>query len=603
MDSIAGISVFEPQSYVEVVGDSAGRIPLLMEFLREGKYPGVTDEHFAVKYWLPAASNAVIEQGIRLVTLSRDIPEDAASKRYVFGLIAWPGRDEITSEYFGTMPTELHELIGMASSCGIDLSEALRFYIDSGLQLYAGIPVTIAIRRPTKLIGREYNVEFLTFAVSGNREAQDPDQPSGLKPDAKVFMLGNRVPITPTRSAELSNVDPLPTPIVVVGVGAVGSKLSMHFARAGDTNMLLIDNDALAPHNLVRHALSARWLGNNKAQSVSLEVKELFSQAEVLQTRFDDRSALDVLTDEFPEAGVLIDCSASPSVMRFLTERETKGARVARCELGWDGRLGLLLIEGSDGNPRVDDLMTVLFDASLYDPDISAWLVSHRANAGADPRLEEIDIGLGCSSNTMRLADDLVSYHTAAFARGLRDRIHQPVGQLQVSSWDGACSVGGIRRYTVQPLLVRPARNDSEWEIRICQPAAEVMRSELKRCRPSETGGLLFGRIRPERKVLHVTRALAAPTDSGATEWAFRRGVRDVPETVDRITYLSGGQITYVGEWHTHPKGGTAPSPTDLIAAGEIRASLDRAGILTHLLVVTPRALSSYLFGPGTKSN
>lgn len=55
----------------------------------------------------------------------------------------------------------------------------------------------------------------------------------------------------------------------IVGLGSVGSKIAISLARSGVRRFLLIDDDYLAPGNMVRHELSWAYVGAHKAQAVS----------------------------------------------------------------------------------------------------------------------------------------------------------------------------------------------------------------------------------------------------------------------------------------------------------------------------------------------
>ena len=83
------------------------------------------------------------------------------------------------------------------------------------------------------------------------------------------------------------------------------------------------------------------------------------------------------------------------------------------------------------------------------------------------------------------------------------------------------------------------------------------------RCRgQAEQGGILIGAYRGEGlEVVDLTEA--APAD----ERALTRFVRQDPAHQAAATAAweaSGGQVTMVGEWHTHPFGEPSPSRTDL---------------------------------------
>ncbi len=95
---------------------------------------------------------------------------------------------------------------------------------------------------------------------------------------------------------------------------------------------------------------------------------------------------------------------------------------------------------------------------------------------------------------------------------------------------------------------------------------------------PSETGGILVGRIAATRKTIYVTRLVPAPPDSRGTPWVFTRGTEKLPEAIERVQRRTGGLLTYVGEWHTHPMGGSDLSDTDKHAVISLRSILDTSG-------------------------
>ena len=60
------------------------------------------------------------------------------------------------------------------------------------------------------------------------------------------------------------------------------------------------------------------------------------------------------------------------------------------------------------------------------------------------------------------------------------------------------------------------------------------------------------------------------------------------------MSFLS--PIDYVGEWHTHPMGGGSLSTQDKTAVAGLRRHLDKAGMPTFVMVVTPKKLHPYVF-------
>jgi hypothetical protein len=93
-----------------------------------------------------------------------------------------------------------------------------------------------------------------------------------------------------------------------------------------------------------------------------------------------------------------------------------------------------------------------------------------------------------------------------------------------------------------------------------------------------------------------VTRLVPTPPDSRGTPWIFVRGTEKLPEALERVFQRTGGLLTYVGEWHTHPMGGSYLSDTDKNAVISLRAILDRVGLPTLVTIATPDELRAHLF-------
>ncbi|WP_410511763.1 Mov34/MPN/PAD-1 family protein [Paenibacillus sp. BR2-3] len=76
-----------------------------------------------------------------------------------------------------------------------------------------------------------------------------------------------------------------------------------------------------------------------------------------------------------------------------------------------------------------------------------------------------------------------------------------------------------------------------------------------------ESGGILLGRVYMDRIVIeHVSEP--SETDRSGRCF-FERDVKTAQQIVDKNWEESGGQIIYLGEWHTHPEAVPHPSLTD----------------------------------------
>lgn len=77
-----------------------------------------------------------------------------------------------------------------------------------------------------------------------------------------------------------------------------------------------------------------------------------------------------------------------------------------------------------------------------------------------------------------------------------------------------------------------------------------------------EQGGVFIGEVRlPHIIITHVTEP--SPYDR-ASRFGFVRKKQHHQAMVDQLWQTSGGYLTYIGEWHTHPEANPLPSATDM---------------------------------------
>jgi integrative and conjugative element protein (TIGR02256 family) len=116
-----------------------------------------------------------------------------------------------------------------------------------------------------------------------------------------------------------------------------------------------------------------------------------------------------------------------------------------------------------------------------------------------------------------------------------------------------------------------------------------------KEASPNETGGILIGYIDQKNKVIIVTRQIDPPEDSIGWPYAFKMGVKGIPEKVKAIMEKTGNLIGYVGEWHSHPQGSNRLSSKDQDAIKQLEVTLSKRGIPTFTLIVTLSSCYPYV--------
>jgi hypothetical protein len=242
---VLGYCIYEPSDLRKWVyqqwrqnGRSAGFAILWYELLKNPrKEPLVGTDTYAIRLVSPLREDLIAlprELSMRINQLLNELGTEKDSlEKKLFGILAWPSRRDICHHYLAELPDTLARLQEWATSMGIPLSAALQSYLSHGLQLFGGVPITLVIPRPQKLIRSRSFLEILNFVViaHGNHQSED----GKWNPDTTVLSMGHRTPLTLSRAREISSqsLDFDLGRLLFLGCGAVGSKLILHLTRSG----------------------------------------------------------------------------------------------------------------------------------------------------------------------------------------------------------------------------------------------------------------------------------------------------------------------------------------------------------------------------------
>jgi hypothetical protein len=113
-----------------------------------------------------------------------------------------------------------------------------------------------------------------------------------------------------------------------------------------------------------------------------------------------------------------------------------------------------------------------------------------------------------------------------------------------------------------------------------------------------ETGGILLGELSILGRTAFVDVATGPPSDSILARDQFVCGVEGVKELVQESTQATRGSVQFIGLWHSHPRGRSNQSPTDVLTM--VAAVLDRnPGAKWALMLIRgrgPMDMSAYLY-------
>ncbi len=508
----------------------------------------------------------------------RDITEGTITGNTFF-ILAWPpekdasGKNITTDSYLPEDIVDLAGLLGKAELYGCNPILQLRLQQLYGC--YKQIPhldepfhivVTLCARRPINLIGENSGYELLAYLVAC--KPSDTGVINGWDLASPVKPLGHRHAVTASLLQRMSGTNSgAGSEIVQLGCGSLGSKITMHLARCGYGPFTLVDNKLFSPHNIARHALAnsgAVTLGQYKSAAMRDALSQLGQQADAIN---DD---IVNLADRCKKAGnfisgkakIIIDSTASLSVREALASvpGERMSGRLIHTALYSSGKIGIILSEGPERSPRIDDLAAKMFDLTIDNAVLRQILPKEH-----DP-FRRHEIGQGCGSHTMVMPDTRISIYAASMAEYIRKTL-----EADFTSKLGVLLIGSVGQdeLSINWQSVQLGKSvgstvvdGKKWEVRILSDVAHAIDQESRRYSSHETGGVLIGKVSFSRRCAIVTRTLPAPPDSVRNGATFKLGVKGLKENVRKVQEASGNLLTYLGTWHSHPMGG-GPSDRD----------------------------------------
>jgi len=404
----------------------------------------------------------------------------------------------------------------------------------------------IALLRPTKIIGKESRIDYLCFRAKTTdilNNNQDAHIDEVLIMDYPNMTTARNLSVTP---ASIYNKR-----VVILGCGALGSKLALHLYRSGIDKLTLVDDDKLEPHNLCRHALLSTPF-DKKRKKVDLMKDALNGLFLCIPDQIEivDKDAVAYLKEkDLKTIDVIVDATASSYVMHGIdTIKIPDSIRVVRACLSQGGDIGIINI--TTGSKRLlSDFYAEILRLSIKDDDISSWMNQEKKNS-----LEDVRIGEGCHSYTMKVSDDTISSHAALMSNLIR-HINEPnSGDGFMLSFANDTFPGsmGTTWYPAPDYCEIICNNDREWRIRIHRRLLDSIRQNARAHGKKESGGYLFGQIDFKRRLIYVLSSFI-PEESKHDDTQLILSKKGFHQYDDRITSRSAGQIFYIGDWHSHP--------------------------------------------------
>ena len=335
----------------------------------------------------------------------------------------------------------------------------------------------------------------------------------------------------------------------LIGVGAIGSHILNNCLRSGYGKWTIIDHDYFWPHNIARHVLTSNDIGYSKVKSLEKVASHIQSDSDLVAIASDVFGKDNSVIVAFGQSDIILDASASIAVERHLALDVQSDARRISCFLNPQGTATIMLLESVDRSARLDLLEMQYYRELLKNEKYSDHM-----------SLPETMVYSGtCRSISSRISQDNISLSAALCCKAIKLHTSNTNGEIII--WTHATDTVEKESFMADKWITH---EQGGWKIELSLSLLGEMRTDREKALPNETGGVLIGAYDITRKRIYVVYQVRAPEDSISSPTSFIRGCANLPERLKYIHETTLDNLTYIGEWHSHPSVNTQRSTDDV---------------------------------------
>lgn len=337
-------------------------------------------------------------------------------------------------------------------------------------------------------------------------------------------------------------------------IPCVFSTIANNCIRSGYGKWVYIDPDVLYPHNLARHCLNLDSIGQNKAQAMQIYANSLFSNREEVITKaipFNvfDPNALEEIITAVKNSSLVVDCSASVAVGRYLSNELAGNTRAVSFFMNPAGTALIMLLENADRSISLDTLEIQYYHLLTQTPELQNHLKSDH----------EVLYSSTCRGTSLVYPQDNAAIFAGISSKVIKQIDNQCDAAIMVWDWKDL----SMTRYEETAEKCQEILCDG-WNIKVLPSLMDRLYCQRKEKLPNETGGVLIGSYDFAHNICYIVDAIDSPSDSKEYPDAYIRGSNGLYEKVCKIENITIGNLTYIGEWHSHPTDSTFPSADDM---------------------------------------
>lgn len=348
---------------------------------------------------------------------------------------------------------------------------------------------------------------------------------------------------------------------VQIGLGALGSQVANNCIRAGYGKWTYVDSDTVYPHNLARHCLSQANIGQNKALAMLDYANTLTRTHGLSVTRaiphdiFDDNAKEEIIA-AIKSSDLLVDCSASVAVERYLSFELAGRTRAVSFFMNPSGTALVMLLESADRSICLDTLEMQYYRLLIREPALGKHLESKR----------HVLYSSTCRGTSLVYPQDNAAIFAGFCSKAIKKTRNIAGAMLSIWSLDDL----SLQHFEENGELFDTICSNG-WCVKISPTLMEQLYSQRREKLPNETGGILIGSYDFSRNVCYIVDSIVSPPDSKEYPNAYIRGCKGLLEHISRIEECTIENLTYIGEWHSHPTASTKASSDDMVLLKSIR--------------------------------
>ncbi len=357
--------------------------------------------------------------------------------------------------------------------------------------------------------------------------------------------------------------------VLIAGCGALGSWAAEIAARAGATEITLVDNNIVKPGVLARQNFMLDDIGTNKAKALARRICAIAPCCSVHEQSQEAHRFLTDKLDHLMTFDLILDCTAS-SVFQMKVERDWDLFRdrvPPIVSIVIDGTashcISVVISNGTFGGiwSGYLSLKKHLCTEGSHATLIQAFYADHSTHR---PFLPEPGCSdptfVGSTADVMALLATTLNLAVEQSARG----ISAGIALTSPKSAEHSCSLEIIR--PTQFVEARAGKYRILMAANIFKQARGwVQQNTRLRGANCETGGLLWGIWDDAINAIWIFDVSGPPPDSQHTPADFVCGTKGTIADHDRRMKKTFGANGFVGHWHTHPNVPSQQSSTDMI--------------------------------------